>query len=77
MEFLTSNWMIGLGVVAVGVGSFYVPFLNKFIMLGFRSLLSEKVMTKMVVMLLEKAVKSSSNKLDDLWLAQMKKKLNA
>jgi len=26
-------------------------------------------------MLLEKAVKSSSNKLDDLWLAQMKKKL--
>jgi len=31
----------------------------------------------MIVMLLEKAVKSSSNKLDDLWLAQMKKKLNA
>ncbi len=77
MDFIMSNWMVILGVVAVGVGSFYVPFLNKFIMLGFRSLLSEKVMTKMVIMLLEKAVKSSSNKLDDLWLAQMKKKLNA
>tara|TARA_R100001530_G_scaffold52171_1_gene38618 strand:- start:732 stop:965 length:234 start_codon:yes stop_codon:yes gene_type:complete len=75
VEFLMSNWMIAVGVIALGVGSFYIPFLNKFIMVGFRSLLTEKVMTKMIVMLLEKAVKSSSNKLDDLWLAQMKKKL--
>ena len=72
-----SNWMIAVGVIALGVGSFYIPFLNKFIMVGFRSLLTEKVMTKMIIMLCEKAVKKSSNKLDDLWLAQMKKKLNA
>ena len=77
VEFLMSNWMIAVGVIALGVGSFYIPFLNKFIMVGFRSLLTEKVMTKMIIMLLEKTVKSSKNKLDDLWLAQMKKKLNA
>ena len=77
MEFLMSNWMVALGVLVVVVGSFYVPFLRNFIMIGFRSLLSEAVIKRMLLMLTEKAVKSTKNKLDDLWLAQLKKKLDA
>ena len=77
MEFLMSNWMVVLGVLVVIVGSFYVPFLRNFIMIGFRSLLSEAVIKRMLLMLTEKAVKSTKNNLDALWLAQLKKKLDA
>jgi hypothetical protein len=39
-------------------------------------MVSEKVLKKIAVQILEKLVKSSKNKLDDVWFEEFKKKVN-
>ena len=75
IDFITSNWYYFIIVLALFVGGFYVPVIRQLAMVGFRSLLSEAVIKRMVVVMLEKLVKSTKNKLDDVWLAQVKKKM--
>ena len=74
-EWVTSNWQVALAILVFGVGGFYVPVIRQFVMVGFRSLLSEAVMKRMMIVLAEKLVKSTKNKLDDAIVAQMKKKV--
>ena len=75
IDFITSNWYYFIIVLALFVGGFHVPVIRQLVMVGFRSLLSEAVIKRMVVVMLEKLVKSTKNKLDDVWLAQVKKKM--
>jgi len=77
MELITSNWQVIGAVLVLGIGGFYVPVLRQLVMVGFRALLSEAVMKRMLIILAEKLVKSTKNKLDDLWFSQMKRKLDA
>ena len=76
MDWITSNWYIVLGILVVFVGGFYVPVLRQFIFVGFRSLLSEAVIKKMVLIFAEKLVKSTKNKLDDVWFSTLKSKID-
>ena len=70
-----SDWMYVVGGLAVVVGGWYVPFLRAMYMAGFKAMLSEAVLKKVFLSVAEKLVKSSKNKLDDVWFAQMKKNL--
>jgi hypothetical protein len=71
-----SDWMyVAGGVVLMAVGGWYVPFMRSLYMVGFKSLLSEAVLKKVFISVAEKLVKSSKNKLDDIWFEQMKKNL--
>jgi hypothetical protein len=70
-----SNWEIIGGSVLILVGGWYVPFLRSLYIAGFKAMLSEAVLKKVFLSVAEKLVKSSKNKLDDVWFAQMKKNL--
>jgi len=77
MEIEGMKWIwIIAGTLAFVAGGFYFPGLRVIMMAGFRAILSEAVMQRVAIMLLESLVKSTKNKLDDLWLAELKKRLN-
>jgi len=43
--------------------------------LGLKTMISEAVVKKIAIQIIEKLVKSSKNKLDDVWFAEFKKKV--
>ena len=64
-----------IGTVASLVGAAYVPFVRTFVVKGVKALLSEAFLKEMFMSLAEKYTQSTKTKLDDVWLAQLKKKL--
>jgi len=76
MEWLQTNWVAIVGTIILVIGGFYIPGLRKIWIIGFKTLLSEKVLTKLFLEIVDKIVKSTKNKLDDAWLEELKKKLN-
>tara|TARA_R100000808_G_scaffold7461_1_gene21948 strand:+ start:1832 stop:2065 length:234 start_codon:yes stop_codon:yes gene_type:complete len=72
MEFLSNNWEVILATLACAVGGIAVPGVRTFVMIGVRSMLSEKVLTQLAVSALEKAAKSSKNTVDDAFVAELK-----
>tara|TARA_B100001939_G_scaffold248673_1_gene215741 strand:+ start:364 stop:600 length:237 start_codon:yes stop_codon:yes gene_type:complete len=75
MEWLQSNWAWFLGAFAVIGGGFYIPFMRSMIFSGFKAMVSEAVLKKAAMQMVEKLVKSSKNKLDDVWFQEFKKKV--
>ena len=75
IEFIMSNWTVILLTLFMIVMGFYVPGFRVVWVKAFRALLSEAVLTKIFLVLAESVVKSTKNKLDDLWLEQLKKSL--
>ena len=75
IEWIQSNWMSVVGTVAVIGGGMYIPFVRGIVLMGFKTMISEKVVKKIAVQMIEKLVKSSKNKLDDVWFAEFKKKM--
>ena len=68
-------WMYVTGGLVAVAGGWYIPFLRTIYIAGFKSMMSEAVLKKIFMSVAEKLVKSSKNKLDDIWFEQLKKNL--
>jgi hypothetical protein len=64
-----------VGTVAVIGGGMYIPFVRGFVLMGLKTMISEAVLKKIAIQMVEKLVKSTKNKLDDIWFAEFKKKV--
>ena len=73
MEWIQHNWVSIAGAVAVVGGGLYIPFVRGLVITGLKTVVSEAVLKKVAIQVVEKLVKSSKNKLDDIWFAQFKK----
>ena len=76
MEWIQNNWVSIAGAVAVVGGGLYIPFVRGLVITGLKTVISEAVLKKVAVQVVEKLVKSSKNKLDDIWFAQFKKNVS-
>jgi|TARA_Y100001970_G_C13941078_1_gene703202 hypothetical protein len=75
IEWIQNNWMSIVGTVAVIGGGMYIPFVRGFVLMGLKTMISEAVLKKIAIQMVEKLVKSTKNKLDDIWFAEFKKKV--
>ena len=75
IEWIQSNWMSIVGTVAVIGGGMYIPFVRGFVLMCLKTMISEAVLKKIAIQMVEKLVKSTKNKLDDIWFAEFKKKV--
>lgn len=76
VEFFSSNWQTIVGVLIIIIGGFYIPGLRKLWIKAFQALLTEKVLTQLFLVVAERLVKSTKTTLDDVWLEELKKKIN-
>jgi hypothetical protein len=76
MEWIQNNWVSIAGAVAVVGGGLYIPFVRGLVITGLKTVVSEAVLKKVAIQVVEKLVKSSKNKLDDIWFAQFKKNVS-
>ena len=76
MEWIQSNWVSIAGAAAVVGGGLYIPFVRGLVITGLKTVVSEAVLKKVAIQVVEKLVKSSKNKLDDIWFAQFKKNVS-
>jgi hypothetical protein len=75
IEWIQSNWATIVGTVAVIGGGMYIPFVRGLVLMGLKTMISEAVVKKIAIQIIEKLVKSRTNKLDDVWFAEFKKKV--
>ena len=75
IEWIQSNWATIVGTIAVIGGGMYIPFVRGLVLMGLKTMISEAVVKKIAIQIIEKLVKSSKNKLDDVWFAEFKKKV--
>ena len=75
IEWIQNNWMSIVGTVAVIGGGMYIPFVRGFVLMGLKTMISEAVLKKIAIQMVEKLVKSTKNKLGDIWFAEFKKKV--
>ena len=75
IEWIQDNWMSVVGTVAVIGGGMYIPVVRGIVLMGFKTMISEAVLKKIAIQMVEKLVKSTKNKLDDIWFAEFKKKV--
>ena len=75
LAWLQDSWKTIMGVILVMFGAFWIPGLRTIMVLGLKTLLSEKVLKSIFLMLAQKLVDSTTTKIDDLWLRELKKKL--
>lgn len=75
IEWIQSNWTSVVGGVAVVGGALYIPFVRGLVLTGVKTMVSEKVLKKIAVQMVGKLVESTKNKLDDVWFAEFKKKV--
>ena len=73
MEWIQNNWVSIAGAVAVVGGGLYIPFVRGFVITGLKTVVSEAVLKKVAIQIIGKLVKSSKNKLDDVWFEEFKK----
>tara|TARA_R110000787_G_scaffold281659_1_gene393111 strand:- start:1448 stop:1684 length:237 start_codon:yes stop_codon:yes gene_type:complete len=73
MEWIQSNLISVIGTVAVIGGGMYIPFVRGLIITGLKTVISEAVLKNVAIQIVGKLVKSSKNKLDDIWFAEFKK----
>ena len=75
IEWIQDNWMSVVGTVAVIGGGMYIPVVRGIALMGLKTMISEAVLKKIAIQMVEKLVKSTKNKLDDIWFAEFKKKV--
>ncbi|MBO8183335.1 MAG: hypothetical protein H0Z28_11190 [Archaeoglobus sp.] len=64
-----------LVIIAFVIASFYIPGLRGIWKLVIQAALSEAVLKRLFLMIAEKLVASTKNKLDDIWLKELKRKM--
>ena len=75
IEWSQDNWMSVVGTIAVIGGGMYIPVVRGIVLMGLKTMISEAVLKKIAIQMVEKLVKSTKNKLDDIWFAEFKKKV--
>ena len=75
IEWIQDNWMSVVGTGAVIGGGMYIPGVRGIVLMGLKTMISEAVLKKIAIQMVEKLVKSTKNKLDDIWFAEFKKKV--
>jgi len=73
MEWIQSHWVGIVGTLAVIGGGLYIPFVRGLVVTGLKTVISEAVLKKVAIQIIGKLVKSSKNKLDDVWFSEFKK----
>ena len=73
MEWIQSHWVSIVGTLAVIGGGLYIPFVRGLVVTGLKTVISEAVLKKVAIQFVEKLVKSSKNKLDDICFAEFNK----
>ena len=73
MEWIQSHWVSIVGTLAVIGGCLYIPFVRGLVITGLKTVVSEAVLKKVAIQIIGKLVKSSKNKLDDVWFSEFKK----
>ena len=73
MEWIQSHWVSIVGTLAVIGGGLYIPFVRGLVITGLKTVVSEAVLKKVAIQIIGKLVKSSKNKLDDVWFSEFKK----
>ena len=73
MEWIQSHWVSIVGTLAVIGGGLYIPFVRGLVITGLKTVVSEAVLKKVAIQIIGKLVKSSKNKLDDVWFEEFKK----
>jgi hypothetical protein len=76
MEWIQSHWVSIVGTLAVIGGGLYIPFVRGLVITGLKTVVSETVLKKVAIQIIGKLVKSSKNKLDDVWFAEFKKNVD-
>lgn len=76
MEWIQSHWVSIVGTLAVIGGGMYIPFVRGLVITGLKTVVSEAVLKKVAIQIIGKLVKSSKNKLDDVWFAEFKKNVD-
>ena len=76
MEWIQSHWVSIVGSLAVIGGGMYIPFVRGLVITGLKTVVSETVLKKVAIQIIGKLVKSSKNKLDDVWFAEFKKNVD-
>ena len=76
MEWIQSHWVGIVGTLAVIGGGMYIPFVRGLVITGLKTVVSETVLKKVAIQIIGKLVKSSKNKLDDVWFAEFKKNVD-
>ena len=71
IEWIQNNWTS----VVIG-GGMYIPVVRGLVLTGLKTMISETVLKKIAIQIVEKLVKSTKNKLDDVWFAEFKKKVD-
>jgi len=75
MGYLQDSWKTIVGMLVVVFGAFWIPGLRTLAILALKTLVSEAVLKKIFIALAEKLVASTKTNIDDIWLAELKKKL--
>ena len=75
MEWIQSLWVSIVGTIAVIGGGLYIPFVRGLVLTGVKTMVSEVVLKKIAVQMVEKLVKSTKNKFDDVWFVEFKKQI--
>ena len=75
MEWIQSHWVSIVGKIAVIGGGLYITFVRGLVLTGVKTMVSEVVLKKIAVQMVEKLVKSTKNKLDDVWFVEFKKQI--
>ncbi len=75
MRYLQDSWKTIMGVLVVVFGAFWIPGLRTLMILALKTLVSEAVLKKIFILIAEKLVASTKTRIDDIWLAELKKNL--
>ena len=75
MDWIQRHWVSIVGTIAGIGGGWYIPFVRGLVLTGVKTMVSEVVLKKIAVQMVEKLVKSTKNKLDDVWFAEFKKQI--
>ena len=73
MDWIKDHLITIVGTLAVIGGGMYIPFVRGLVFTGLKTIVSETVLKKVAIQVVEKLVKSSKNKLDDIWFAEFRK----
>ena len=76
IEWIQNIWTSVVGTVAVIGGGMYIPVVRGLVLTGLKTMISETVLKKIAIQIVEKLVKSTKNKLDDVWFAEFKKNVD-
>lgn len=74
-EWVKESWLVIVGTIGVVFAALWIPGLRTLVVLGLKTLVSERVLKAIFLALAAKLVKSTTTTVDDIWLEELKKKL--